>query len=57
MQSMNGKQRGNVNFIDTMIGAGDYQLKIVAYNSIVDQCGIYSIRALYNPITSMLLST
>lgn len=34
--SLIGKQRGNINFIDTMVAPGDYQLKLTSYNSIVD---------------------
>jgi hypothetical protein len=53
----NGKQRGNVNFIDMMVQAGDYQLRIMQYNSQVDKCGIYSMKGMFNPLTAMLMST
>ena len=57
MLTIVGKQRGNINFIDIMVAPGDYQLHIIAYNSIVDQCGMYSLRGIFNPVTSMALAS
>ena len=58
LKSTNGKQRHNVNFVDLMVAPGDYQLRVIQYASSTEsQCGIYSLKGLLNPVTSMLLSS
>lgn len=43
-----GKQRGNVNVLDLIVPAGDYQMTIMNFNVGHDPCNVYSLKGLLN---------
>ena len=51
--AIKGKQIGNINIIDTQVPPGDFQLTILGYTSLQNQCGIYSLRGILNQNAAM----
>ena len=44
---------GNINVIDTEVPPGDFQLAILGYTSLQNNCGMYSLRGILNQNAAM----